>query len=90
MSEETKVIEFNPDDLEKISGGAGTRPTGMPCPNCNGFMPISMQQIIVEPVITCPHCGLRLIINRQDSQSAIEALKNFKAMQREQMQKNQH
>ena len=42
-----------------------------------GNVPVSMQQIITESSIFCPHCGLRLNINHQESQTAIEALKKF-------------
>ena len=57
------------------------RPSGMPCPQCGGFIPVSMQQIITDPAILCPHCGLRLNINHQESQPAIEALKKFQQVQ---------
>lgn len=59
------------------------RPSGMPCPQCNGFIPISMQQIITDSAIICPHCGLRLNINQQESRPAIEALKKFQQAQNE-------
>lgn len=57
------------------------RPSGMPCPQCGGFIPVSMQQIIADSSILCPHCGLRLNINHQESQTAIEALKKFQQAQ---------
>ena len=57
------------------------RPSGMPCPQCKGFIPVTMQQIITESSIFCPHCGLRLNINHQESQPAIEALKKFQQAQ---------
>ena len=37
--------------------------------------------IITESSIFCPHCGLRLNINHQESQPAIEALKKFQQAQ---------
>ena len=58
------------------------RPSGMPCPQCNGFIPVSMQQIITDSSILCPHCGLRLNINQQESRPAIDALKKFQQAQR--------
>lgn len=57
------------------------RPSGMPCTQCNGFIPVSMQQIITDSAIICPHCGLRLTINRQQSSTAIEALKKVQQAQ---------
>lgn len=57
------------------------RPSGMPCPQCSGFIPVTMQQIIIDSSIICPHCGLRLNINQQESRQAIEALKKFQQVQ---------
>ena len=34
------------------------RMSGMPCPNCRNFIPISMMQMIEAKGITCPICGL--------------------------------
>ena len=64
------------------------RPSGMPCPQCNGFIPVSMQQIITDSAIICPHCGLRLTINRQQSSTAIEALKKVQQAQTDFDRKN--
>ena len=57
------------------------RISGMPCPKCGGFIPISMFQIIADAAIICPHCGLRLSINRQESGRAIDALRKFQQAQ---------
>ena len=59
------------------------RPSGMPCPQCGGFIPVSMQQIITDSSILCPHCGLRLNINQQESRPAIDALEKFQQAQRD-------
>ena len=59
------------------------RPSGMLCPQCGGFIPVSMQQIIADSSILCPHCGLRLYINQQESRPAIDALKKFQQAQRD-------
>lgn len=85
--------ELSLDDLEQVAGGTGaTRPSGMPCPQCKGFIPVTMQQIITESAIVCPHCGLRLNINHQENQPAIEALKKFAEAQKqfEEQQKKQN
>ena len=56
---------------------------GMPCPACNGFIPISMYQILTSPSVFCPICGLRLDINKPASSKAINALKNIAVAQKE-------
>lgn len=58
------------------------RISGMSCPVCNGFIPISMYQIL-ESSIFCPSCGLRLDINKNASSKAIEALKKVEKAQKE-------
>jgi DNA-directed RNA polymerase subunit RPC12/RpoP len=47
-----------------------------------------MQQIITDSAIICPHCGLRLTINRQQSTTAIEALKKVQQAQTDFDRKN--
>lgn len=59
------------------------RISGMPCPECGGFIPISMYQIIASSSIFCPNCGLRLEINKSASSKAIDALKKVDAAQKE-------
>lgn len=76
MAEDNKK-ELNLDNLEQITGGASSRPSGMPCPTCGGFIPVTMQEIITASCIHCPSCGITLNINQQESTPAIEALKKF-------------
>ena len=57
------------------------RQSGMSCPVCNGFIPISIFQLLHDEAVTCPHCGLSLTVNRSQSQQAMDALKRLdKAM----------
>lgn len=53
------------------------RPSGVSCPVCDGFIPLSMQQLASALNFFCPHCGLRLTINQQQSKEAIDAVKKF-------------
>ncbi|WP_298616689.1 hypothetical protein [uncultured Odoribacter sp.] len=48
---------------------------GMECPGCAGFIPIDIRQLLYEGAIVCPHCNLRLTVNRPQSQAALKALK---------------
>ncbi|MDR1370675.1 MAG: hypothetical protein LBJ72_11225 [Dysgonamonadaceae bacterium] len=50
------------------------RPSGFNCPVCAGFIPVSMQQLLVMERFICPHCTLEIRLNRADSQKAIDAL----------------
>lgn len=47
---------------------------GMPCPVCLKFVPVSMRQLIHDVEVVCPHCGLRMSIDRPRSMQAIKAL----------------
>lgn len=51
------------------------KPSGMNCPICGGFIPISIQQILDAGQVVCPHCSLVLNINKSQSRAAIDALK---------------
>lgn len=49
--------------------------SGMSCPKCGEFIPISMEEIIVGLSFICPGCGLKLDVDRTVSAKAIRALK---------------
>lgn len=52
----------------------GTRPPGMECPRCHGFIPTSVAELLTSPYLRCPHCLLQLNIDRQQSARALNAL----------------
>ena len=35
------------------------------CPNCNNFVPVSINQILFSDYLFCPTCGLKIAINEQ-------------------------
>lgn len=49
---------------------------GMNCPNCGHFIETTIQQLLTAQALICPHCRLELRINRQESQRAMEILKD--------------
>lgn len=51
--------------------------SGIPCPNCRQMIPISMQQMLMYRTIFCPSCGLRLDIDKNKSDKAIEVLRKI-------------
>lgn len=51
------------------------RVSGMDCPVCRKFIPISIPQLLYDGGIMCPHCGLMMTINKSLSRKALEALK---------------
>lgn len=59
------------------------RVSGMPCPSCSCFIPITMYQILSSSAIFCPSCGLKLEINKSASSKAIEALQKVDKAQKE-------
>lgn len=73
-------MELAFDDLNQADGGAGSRKgtTGLECPECHGFVPTSMQQIVIEHRIICPHCGLKWEIDPQKTKDILDALKKIK------------
>lgn len=54
---------------------AGQRVSGMNCPVCQMFVPISISQLLYDGGIMCPHCGLMMTINKSQSRRALDALK---------------
>lgn len=54
---------------------AAQRISGMNCPVCRMFVPISISQLLYDGGIMCPHCGLMMTINKSQSKQALDALK---------------
>ncbi len=84
MNDETKIKVLTDEDLNNIGGGTdneGQRISGIPCPSCYGFIPITMYQLISGGSIFCPQCGLRLDIDKQQSAKALEILKRLQEQQ---------
>jgi len=54
---------------------AGQRVSGMNCPVCRMFIPISIPQLLYDGGILCPHCGLMMTINKLQSRQALDALR---------------
>jgi len=54
------------------------QPSGLKCPVCGGFIPISMQQLLTEERFTCPQCSLEIRLNKTDSRQALNALQKVK------------
>lgn len=42
-----------------------SEPMGMSCPVCSGYIPLSVEQLLKADNIVCPHCSLRLHVDRQ-------------------------
>ncbi len=53
----------------------GQRVSGMDCPVCRMFIPISIPQLLYDGGILCPHCGLMMTINKLQSRQALDALR---------------
>lgn len=77
MSDETKTKVLTEEDLKSIAGGTdqeGNKVSGISCPQCYGFIPITIQQILSGSAVFCPCCGLRLEIAKIKSEKAHEIL----------------
>lgn len=53
------------------------RGSGMNCPICMKFIPLSIFQLLNEGGVTCPHCGQMMTIDKLQSRPALEALKKL-------------
>ncbi len=54
----------------------------MQCPNCENFIPASIQQILFSNSLCCPICGLRININKRKSDKALKILEKVDEAQR--------
>lgn len=54
---------------------------GLNCPKCGSFIPTSITELITASYIECPHCRLRLNIDKKESKRALEILNNVNKAQ---------
>lgn len=52
---------------------------GMKCPRCGNFIETSIFQLLTTNALICPHCNLRLNIDRMKSRQAFDALRKVQA-----------
>lgn len=74
---------MNTQKMNTTNKNPQQRISGMPCPNCQSFIPISMHQLMSMNSIFCPVCGLRLDINKNSSERAGEALRKLEEIKKE-------
>lgn len=55
---------------------------GLNCPQCGTFIETTILQLMTSNAIVCPHCRLRLNIDRMKSRPAFEALRKVQAAQK--------
>lgn len=48
--------------------------TGLPCPECNSKIEISLKQIISDGPIKCNNCGLKIALSKTESKSVLDSL----------------
>lgn len=58
------------------------RVPGISCPRCNQFIQTSIAELLADKSIRCTHCNLQLIIDHQQSQTALDALEKVDKAQR--------
>lgn len=79
------MMNSNNQGQTQAQSPVGTSPErqipGLECPKCGKFIPTTIYHIITASAIVCPHCHLRLNIDRVKSGKAIEALRKVKAAQ---------
>lgn len=55
---------------------------GLNCPQCGNFIETTILQLMTANALICPHCKLRLNIDRMKSRPAFEALRKVQAAQK--------
>ncbi len=53
-------------------------PSGMPCPECQFFIQISLEDLLYKQSFQCPSCLLEITMNRSNSQEALQLLQDVK------------
>ena len=55
---------------------------GVPCPQCKNRIPVSIPILLAHSAIFCNNCGIKLTIDKENSQDGLEQLEKLhKAME---------
>lgn len=49
--------------------------SGVPCPKCGQFIPISMHHLLESLPLFCPNCGLKLEMNKPTTEKILKMKK---------------
>ena len=73
---ESKVYTLTDEELDLVSGGIGDdQPpvrSAMPCPRCQGNIPIDINELVKSDMLICPYCMLRIKTNTDNLRRAME------------------
>lgn len=50
---------------------------GLKCPDCGSHIPTTIEMLLHNAAIFCSNCGLKLTIDRQESKSGLDKLRNL-------------
>lgn len=59
-----------------MAGNQQQRTPGLECPKCHHFIPTTIAELLSAQYLECPHCRLRLTINKKESKKALDILSN--------------
>lgn len=85
---ETKEMSNTPTCMQhpmahaKVSTSPQRQMAGLNCPRCHTFIPTSIPELLRSMALVCPCCQLRLSIDPQKSQTALQALCKIQAAQK--------
>lgn len=68
---EQKVYEISEADLKRICGGGSEKKSGIPCPLCQTFIPITLESVVYQPFLGCPNpkCQFLLSVDKTKTKS---------------------
>jgi len=82
--EEETVLEISQEELDRIAAGyvpdrppmkQMMQPIGeIKCANCGGNIPVSAYNILYSGCLFCPHCGLKMNIDKRKSKKTLQIL----------------
>lgn len=57
------------------------KPSGINCPQCTFFIPLTITDLLYRDGVVCPCCSLTLTTNKEASRQALEALQRVQHAQ---------
>lgn len=62
--------------LSNAQNGLNVNP-GLNCPECNFFIQFSLADLLYKQDFSCPGCGLKLSMNREQSRESMELIQKL-------------
>ena len=83
MKNNSEKRELTQEEMNMIAGGNNEQQkTGLRCPSCGNPIPVTIEQLMKNKYVFCSSCGMRVSIDKRQTDIALEVLAKVEEAQR--------